>query len=322
MRRMVSLVLLAVGLVAVAACTGSSEDGSSTTVEQSNDRRSIELVVVRPSESEQWTLEALTDSGETFVVSTPDEGDPTEPDVSPDGSKVVYIASGDEYDGPLWMTDLTDDEAEPQRIPADGSWVCPRWFPDMDRIVAMNTSSSRLVIIDVASGEETPVELPAGADESSCADPSPDGSRLAVAVRSEESDYSGETWSVELDGSEAELLGRIPDSCITNFPAWAPSGDAVAVDSVCEPQEHNGIWLLSGNGDAPRKLIGENDLGLALGDGLQYWAPSWIEDDAVVFHRVPGGAIGPTQIWSVNLSGEAAAIVESEALFPSAPTRL
>lgn len=317
-RRSTFLILL---LAAVSACTDRS-DSSDSASSGSENPVVFELIVVRSLDDEAPSrLEGITAQGGSSTIPTPDEGDATEPDVTSDGSAVVYAVTDDTYTGSLWVTSLADRSAEPEQIPIDGKWVCPRWFPDGERIVALDGDREQPAVIDVATGEQTPVPLPNDAAGSSCVDPSPDGSRLAVAIPSDDPDYPdyvGETWTLNVDGTDARPVGAVPSGCITNFPAWSPNGEMIAVDSVCTPQEHNGIWVIDVSSGDTKPLVAENPTGLELGEGLQYWGPSWISNESVVFHRVPGHQSGDPQIWSAHLDGKISPVVESDAVFPAA----
>lgn len=79
-------------------------------------------------------------------------------DVSPDGSRIVFsesgIVDGEITAGDLWVADA--DGSNVERL-VDGSVTLSRWSPDGTRISYDDETLDKIMILDLASGETTPV---------------------------------------------------------------------------------------------------------------------------------------------------------------------
>ncbi|HEU4895794.1 MAG TPA: hypothetical protein VFT85_08150, partial [Acidimicrobiia bacterium] len=210
-----------------------------------------------------------------FASMTPDQiaelRIPSDPRLSPDGGRVVYVVSRpdleeDRYDRSLWVDDRQFTEG-----PGDNS---PRWSPDGKLLAFLRSvdgEPAQIAIMPIGGGEPrsiTDFELGVEALEWS-----PDGERLVAVVvewvdewadldkedRSRRPrrvttvphrfDNKGWThdrkrhlWIIEVDGrGEPERLTE--GSFDEESPAWSPHGDKIAFISDRDP----GQGLVSGN---------------------------------------------------------------------------
>lgn len=126
---------------------------------------------------------------------------------SPDGMRVALVEHlstvvTDAAGATLWESDRRN---SPQ-------WLSPQWSPDGDRF-AMVTRSDGLVLVDVASGEETVVlesgaALPKDGAFNSLQGFSPQGDRIlfSALVRGSEGGFYNSLYSIGIDGSDVRLL--------------------------------------------------------------------------------------------------------------------
>ncbi len=133
------------------------------------------------------------------------------PVLSPDGSQIAFTALGDLW---LWNPDskelhrLTEDEAAeqfPAFFPVGGSLA---YVTDRD-------GPQKIIVRDLASGSETPVEIP-GANSLSYPAVSPDGNRIALFRNVSGSPFAAQLVVVELQTGVATDVGKpIPPQLVS-----------------------------------------------------------------------------------------------------------
>ncbi|HET7037242.1 MAG TPA: hypothetical protein VFI42_16270, partial [Thermomicrobiaceae bacterium] len=163
------------------------------------------------------------------------------PAVSPDGTRVAYVAERGER-GDIVVADL---EGRALRIvsASDEYVLQPRWSPDGKSILYgqwphydMPWDERALVVADVESGER---RIIAGGERVTNADAvwSPDGASIAF-VSDREGEY-GNLWTCDSDGANARRL--VAEEAQHASPAWSPEGRRIAYtrndDGDCQ------IWL-------------------------------------------------------------------------------
>jgi Tol biopolymer transport system component len=147
------------------------------------------------------------------------------PDISPDGSKVVFngrlpaVADPNIFvvnvDG-TGLTQLTTDTASDQ---------FPAWSPDGSRIVFTSTRTGipQLWLMDADGDNQTQLTFDANRKDQ-LPDWSPDGSQIAYVQRT--APVGGDIWVVNADGTDPHpLTSGPPDELGT---AWSPDGTQIA----------------------------------------------------------------------------------------------
>ncbi|WP_079729247.1 alpha/beta hydrolase family protein [Novosphingobium mathurense] len=112
----------------------------------------------------------------------------TDPQISPDGSTIVYVRSSadimtDKVEPSLWLVDVSTGEQRPL-VAGPGAHMAPRWSPDGKRIAYVSSdgsSSPQLYVLWLASGASVNVtDLP---DSPGALAWSPDGRQIAYTMR-------------------------------------------------------------------------------------------------------------------------------------------
>ena len=162
-----------------------------------------------------------------------------EPDLSPDGSKVVFF-SGREGNAYLYI--MNADGSDLQRLTeGQGGDVSPRWSPDGSRIAfsrngslaVMNADGSDLKIIMEAQPSDVAEPCRAGSFVGGW---SPDGKRItyySAIVGAGPSDGNPgrpgryEVCAIDADGSNLEALVSEPEGNLHAEPHWSPDGKKI-----------------------------------------------------------------------------------------------
>jgi dipeptidyl aminopeptidase/acylaminoacyl peptidase len=251
-----------------------------------------------------------------------------DPQISPDGSRVLYtvkVVDGDKYAQHLWI----DDDPFTLGKVLDAS---PRWSPDGRRVAFVRTKDddTQVWLMSIAGGEPAPVtSLPPG--KISALEWSPDGSRLAIvfhkdadpSLRREKKQptlrhitrllYKEEGTGL-LDAERHHLhvvwVGEKRTVQLTQgdwddaMPAWSPDGLWIAFVSNRHPDAdyragESDVWVVAAGGGEPRKL--PKPAGPA-------FCPRWSPDGkqiAFLGHDAPKGAWGVKNVhlWLVPAGG-------------------
>jgi dipeptidyl aminopeptidase/acylaminoacyl peptidase len=221
--------------------------------------------------------------------------------ISPDGSRVAYTQRSTDwdengYDTEIWLAGT----GEPFQLTrtADGSSTSPEWSPDGRWLAfAADRGDDRQVyLIDPRGGEARPLTSVDGGIGGF--DWSPDGTRVALAIREPESDYDKarterygaysvedaeyrmtHLWIVEVsedgEASEPERLTE-GDFTVAGF-VWSPDGTRIAYNRRPDPGiqsfTESDIYVVDvGTGEARGLVTGPGP------DGVADWSPDgqWI----------------------------------------------
>ena len=208
---------------------------------------------------------------------------PSDPRISPDGSRVVFVASpaskvGEKWTRSLWVTG----EGCPARQFTTGAAddIDPRWSPDGSRILFRSdrlkpgSDHYRLFVLYAAGGEG----LPLGELEGELSQPawSPDGRWVAVlrkdpetddviarkkerddAIVVEENPRFTRLWVVDVDSSHARCL-TTGEREIRSF-AWTPDSLSLVTITTGAPEYDatfgpGDLWQVFTEGRSPRRV--------------------------------------------------------------------
>lgn len=176
----------------------------------------------------------------------------TEPQISPDGSQVVYVRRTgdimkDRYAAALWLVDVRTGRQRPLVADANSN-RSPVWSPDGGRIAYLSTAGgagSQLHVLYLDSG--TSVRVTGLPDTPGSLAWSPDGRQIAYTMR------------VPAEGAK---LGKAPDK--PDGAEWAKP--LTIIDRVTYRFDGGGyarpgfdqVFVVSADGGAPRRVTGGN----------------------------------------------------------------
>jgi len=253
----------------------------------------------------------------------------SDPQISPDGSRVVCTVTAADGVANAYQTDLwlipTGGGTPRQLTTARGRDTTPRWSPDGRRIafVSDRSGEKQVWLIDPDGGEARP--LTSGALAPSELAWSPDGRWLALVGKPQpkpgpdESDVrvisrlryklDGEgfwdgRWKQVLvlpaDGGEARTVTH--EECDHTNPAWSPDGKSIAYAANPDPNADltnvTDIWVVAvGGSRSPRRLT--RGIGPA---GQPAWSPDGTRIAYVGHDNACRGATN-SQVWIVPVAG-------------------
>jgi dipeptidyl aminopeptidase/acylaminoacyl peptidase len=217
------------------------------------------------------------------------------PAVSPDGTRVAYVAErGEQVD--IFVAALNGSWVRQMTSTADDEYVAePKWSPDGRRLLwvqwphfAMPWDETAIVVADVESGERSERWVVAGGERTVNNWPQwhPDGATIVYI-----SDRGGEhptPWQVRADGSSPEPLIP-PTSNDYLWPCVSPDGRAVAFTRNADNETNICIWR---DGEL-RQVTHEPGVHSEL---------AWIDERRLVC--VYQSPLQPPDLWSVTLDGE------------------
>lgn len=244
------------------------------------------------------------------------------PDVSPDGTRIVFVAvtEGQTFED-IWVVNL--DSSNLVKLVGTALASFPTWSPDGTKIafsrrrpdslqVWQYGSVSDIFVMDVNEGNVTNVT----ADHSRGGKQpawSPDGSKFA---------YMGSGIGLAVMNSDgANPVSLQPEINLpTADPAWSPDGARIAFSAVYDEspignREYTGIFLIDPDGSNLTQLTHPGDLGP--GTTVRDRHPAWSPDGTkIVFDSTLGGG---WDIWVMNSDGSNRTKLTwtSHAAFPS-----
>ena len=221
----------------------------------------------------------------------------SDPQISPDGSKIVYVRRSmdrqtDTDRGDLWIIDVESESHRPLLV-GGASKGAPRWSPDGSRLLYSTATDGRpdLRILYLDSGDT--LSLGQFFEGPGSAIWSPDGQTIAFTMF-----VSGETPSFASapaapEGAEWSAPVRVFDDIQFRFDG---------AGYLEEGATH--VFTISAEGGSPRQITeGENGFG----------SPEWLGNDAllVVGNDVPDADMDPieSEIYRVNLSDLSRAVL-------------
>jgi Tol biopolymer transport system component len=156
--------------------------------------------------------------------------------------------------------------------------------------------SNEIFTLRLAPGQ-TPARVNAG-NVSQQPAVSPDGSRIAFFVSMMNNGEAVEDiFAVDRVGTNMKRLTTKPG--VDNAPAWSPTADLIAYHSLDVTTGRSDIWVMNGDGSAPRNLTADLPADLARDE------PAWSPDGQWIAFTQSRGTAGPGRgsIWIMRADG-------------------
>lgn len=236
-------------------------------------------------------------------------GQPTGPDISPDGRRIAWSAgplgrTGDHPESAIYVA-VIDGSDEPRQWTFGGDDRAPAWSPDGRRLAFLSDRAEPgvlgLYVADAAGGEAAPLVVPEASI--SAFRWSPGGATIAFVAPDKADDTAprvrGETWSPArlraVDVGTGEVTTVVADRHVVDL-AWSPDCGRIAYLAAPNPEldalTECALW------------VGETRIADAP------WASQlcWIGDRLVYVGPADGPFIGST-VWSVPADGGTPVII-------------
>lgn len=193
-----------------------------------------------------------------------------DPEISPDGSRIVYVVARvdserDDYESDLWLID--GDAAPRPFVTAHGEDLHPRWSPDGKRLAFASTRAGKrqIFVLETSGGEAW--QLTKETEGVGGFAWSPDGARIAYTARPASPEQgtppaSGRVrvtdrlyfrsdgapgfspplrsrlWVVDVKPEHATALGPMTDGSVEpSEPAWSADGQALIYSALTKPDD-------------------------------------------------------------------------------------
>lgn len=255
----------------------------------------------------RYVVFASTNEGKLYKV--PAAGGPAErveeaagnhhsPALSPDGSKVAFVAErGEDVD--IFVASMDGTLVRQISSPDDDGFVAnPRWSPDGERLMwvrwphyDMPWDETAIIISGSGRGSATVVQGGARV-ANNWPQWSPDGQRIAFT--SDRDREHPNLWRMKADGSGAEAL--VSEDCDHMRPVWSPDGKKIAYVRADGPDQQICVW----EGGKWRQITNEPGVPSEL---------DWIDDHHILY--VFESPQLPPDLWVVSLDGERRQLTQS-----------
>ena len=162
-----------------------------------------------------------------------------EPDLSPDGTKIVFMSTrGEEGKTFLYIVNV-DGSGVRQLSEGVGGDVSPRWSPDGSRIAFSRNGSLTVINADGSGDPQTVMAAELSASAEPCRAGaflggwSPDGKRLTYYSAALAPGAASRYWVcvIDADGSGLEVLVEEPAGGVHGEPVWSPDGTKIVYRS-------------------------------------------------------------------------------------------
>jgi Tol biopolymer transport system component len=243
-------------------------------------------VVYASGIEEEFHLWLMPETGGDPVQLTHGDGAEAGPVWSPDGSRIAFIAAGNQSeDFDLWVIDA-DGTGLRQLTDTDDVWEgVPSWSPDGRHLSYSHSlggvdEGGQIRVLDVDDPDAKQATV---ADLGDWPSWSPDG---AVILYSGDADGTTALFTVPAGGGEATMLNTDGPPGASEA-SWSPDGSQIAfVASSGDPDAkdpadwNEDIWVMDADGTHARKVVTT--------DGNDHWMPTWSPDGRHLIYTADG----------------------------------
>ncbi|MAS33386.1 MAG: hypothetical protein CL610_05230 [Anaerolineaceae bacterium] len=209
-------------------------------------------------------LSRIDDFDPQPITSGPRESDPQ---WSPDGSKIVFVRSRDFFSA-LFIVDVAT--GEEQQLTNFTNDLEPDWSPDSQRIVFTTSRDGFQELYTMAPDGSDLKRLTENENLNDLrAEYSPDGSMITYMTNYSVGDGTGEIWVMNADGSnQRRLTDNRRDDLL---PVWSPDSRKIAFSAQLEDRSGSDIFVYDLDADTMQPLTRE--------PGFEYF-PAWSPDSS------------------------------------------
>lgn len=198
-------------LAVAAVLTGCGGGGGSKAFANPDDTL---LLVVSEAGSPEIRMVDLATGAQARLTNTVGA---TYPDISRDGSKIVFVRNGNIFSVNKFGGNLT-------QLTFDGQNIQPAWSPDGTKITYISYSSERDVMQMNADGSGV-TQLTDDTNQNENPSYSPDGSKVIFAVRS---GSNRGVYEVNVSSLAITTLYQNPNLILVNEPEYSPDGTRIS----------------------------------------------------------------------------------------------
>jgi Tol biopolymer transport system component len=224
------------------------------------------------------------------------------PAISPDGSKMAYVAPGDDGNLQIFVANL--DGTQVRQLTHDDEAYAPAWSPDGTQVAYEAYGDGfvhNLFVVDLATGEATQV-TDFEVAQAFGTQFSPDGSSLVYAGGDE---GEGVRLAPIAGGSHTLLVGGGKGRGDAGNGSLSPDGSLLAYAFTEGPDDFSPeLWVANADGSDPRPLVEEGGLPI---DCFSVPAGTWSPDGTRVT------CSDGTDVFVIDVAtGETTAVAEGE----------
>lgn len=205
-----------------------------------------ERVVVSVATGETGSLYMMGLDGSDPRLLFEGEGIFHHPQVSPDGTKVAFTASGVESNAEIFVVEVEGGEVDQVTDDLATDWG-PTWAPDSASITFVSDRDGDGDLYSVPASGGRVVQLVNLDGNQASPDWSPDGTRLAFDA---DTDGDVDVYVMNADGSSVAVL-TVNDVFDSN-PIWSPDGSSIAF--VTDRDGDSELYVMDATGNQPVNL--------------------------------------------------------------------
>jgi Tol biopolymer transport system component len=224
----------------------------------------------------------------TFGNSLPEGANDWNPDLSPDGTRIVFVSDRDGREQIYSMN--TDGSGVVRLTNSHNQDYDPAWSPDGDRIAftSRGSASTQIYVMNSDGSDLAQITTNGGAKPSW----SPDSTKIAFLAS--RTGINVNIYSIDVDGTHEHLIISEPSAANCDGISWSPYGNKIVYDLIDGNNNSLGLYIVNADGS--------ERISLPLNEALRYACdPCWSPDNLIIVFattRTP-----PLEIFAVKSNG-------------------
>lgn len=223
--------------------------------------------------SQIWAVPSFGGAAYAVTTQTTNGTIDSDPDVSPDGSQIVFLRATSFGSPTLWIVDAAG--GTPTQLDSNTGCAAPMWHPDGTKILYRRSTGFRTINPDGTGNTSLTITGPTG--DSGIKHPTWNRDGTLIAFHS---DFSSgltvdELWVCDADGSNAAKLSDATRGGLGGLGlSWAHGSDVIAFEERVSSNNH--VSVINADGTGKTQLTSA-----AIVPGLTKYA--WSPDDSLIF---------------------------------------